>query len=83
MRVDLQLSPSFFLRVSSYASDAENAVRVFDAIRPSLYASETCDFCFCFDNNDEEKIVSEQKKAEEHHRHAEKRGASDALQGKG
>jgi len=82
MRVDLQLSPSFFLRVSSYASDAENAVRVFDAIRPSLYASETCDFC-CFDINDEEKIVSEQKKAKEHHRHAEKRGASDALQGKG
>jgi hypothetical protein len=80
MRVDLQLSPSFFLRVSSYASDAENAVRVFDAIRPSLYASETCDFC-CFDINDEEKIVSEQKKAKEHHRHAEKRG--DALQGKG
>jgi hypothetical protein len=80
MRVDLQLSPSFFVVVSSYASDAEHAVRVFRAIRVSLDASETSDFV-CFDNNDEKKIASEEKEAKDHHRH-EKRGASDALQQK-
>lgn len=79
MRVDLQLSPSFFVVVSSYASDAEHAVRVFRAIRVSLDASETGDFVrFDNRNDDEKKIVrSEENEAEkEHRRRREKRGAA-------